>query len=88
MPAPVCPAADDPAHEAALTVASHFDQGWSLLCNGVVLFEDTGEILPDGRIVGPHRPVQVVVPHHPVQVVGAHRPVQVVGPAVPGLFGA
>ena len=76
---PVCPAADDPAHEAAHTVASHFDQGWSLLCNGVVLFEDTGEILPDGRVVGPHRPVHVV---------GSYRPVQVVGSGVPGLLGA
>ena len=57
---PVCPAADDSAHEAALTVASHFDQGWSLLCNGVVLFEDTGEILPYGRVIGPRRPVQLL----------------------------
>jgi len=55
---PVCPGADDPAREAAHTVASHFDQGWSLLCNGVVLFEDTGELLPDRRVVGPHRPVR------------------------------
>ncbi|MEU0119078.1 DUF5999 family protein [Streptomyces bobili] len=29
----------------------------SLLCNGVLLFEDTGEILPNGKIVAPHRPV-------------------------------
>ena len=26
-----------------------------LLCNGVVVFDDTGEILPDGRTVAPHR---------------------------------
>ena len=52
---PACPTADDPAHEAAHTIAAHFAQGWSLLCNGVVLFEDTGEIVPDGRVVGPHR---------------------------------
>ncbi|GGR43554.1 hypothetical protein GCM10015536_56890 [Streptomyces griseomycini] len=26
------------------------------MCNGVLLFEDTGELLPDGRIVVPHRP--------------------------------
>jgi hypothetical protein len=26
-----------------------------LLCNGVLLFEDTGELLPDGRIITPHR---------------------------------
>jgi hypothetical protein len=37
-------------------VATHPEQGWSLLCNGVVMFEDTGELLPDGRIVAPHRP--------------------------------
>jgi hypothetical protein len=37
-------------------VAHHPEQGWSLLCNGVVLFEDTGELLPDGSIVAPQRP--------------------------------
>jgi len=40
-------------------VAAHPEQGWSLLCNGVVLFEDTGELLPDGRIIGPHRPTDI-----------------------------
>jgi hypothetical protein len=34
-------------------MASHPEQGWSLLCNGVVIFEDTGELLPDGRAVPP-----------------------------------
>ncbi|WP_436843904.1 DUF5999 family protein [Streptomyces sioyaensis] len=29
----------------------------SLLCNGVLLFEDTGELLPDGQIVAPCRPL-------------------------------
>jgi hypothetical protein len=28
-------------------------QGWSLLCNGVVMFEDTGALLPDGRCIPP-----------------------------------
>jgi hypothetical protein len=37
-------------------VAHHPEQGWSLLCNGVVCFEDTGELLPDGRVVTPRRP--------------------------------
>jgi hypothetical protein len=37
-------------------VSRHPEQGWSLLCNGVVVFEDTGEILPDGRTIAPHRP--------------------------------
>ena len=53
---PACPPADDPAHDAARTVARHPEQGWVLLCNGVVVFDDTGEILPDGRTVAPHRP--------------------------------
>jgi hypothetical protein len=38
-------------------VAHHPEQGWSLLCNGVLLFEDTGELLPDGKIIAPHRPL-------------------------------
>ncbi|MGW2732477.1 DUF5999 family protein, partial [Streptomyces sp. NPDC001494] len=28
---------------SARLVAHHPEQGWSLLCNGVLLFEDTGE---------------------------------------------
>jgi hypothetical protein len=53
---PPCPPADAPDCEAAHVVAAHPEQGWSLLCNGVVVFEDTGDLLPDGRIVAPHRP--------------------------------
>ena len=52
---PACPGPDEPAHESARVVASHHEQGWTLLCNGVVVFDDTGEILPDGRTVAPHR---------------------------------
>jgi hypothetical protein len=37
--------------------ARHHEQGWCLLCNGVLAFEDTGELLPDGRIIAPHRPL-------------------------------
>ena len=25
------------------------------MCNGVIVFEDTGDLLPDGRIIPPHR---------------------------------
>jgi Family of unknown function (DUF5999) len=53
---PQCPSADRPDREAAHTIASHPEQGWSLLCNGVILFDDLGELLPDGRMVLPHRP--------------------------------
>ncbi len=52
---PPCPSADAPDCEAARVVAAHPEQGWSLLCNGVVVFEDTGDLLPDGRIIAPHR---------------------------------
>jgi hypothetical protein len=38
-------------------VAAHPEQGWSLLCNGIVLFEDTGALLPTGQSIPPHRPV-------------------------------
>ncbi|MFD5814753.1 DUF5999 family protein [Streptomyces sp. NPDC127038] len=57
----LCPSADSPDREAAAVVVAHPEQGWSLLCNAVVLFEDTGELLPDGRVIAPHRPVLVLV---------------------------
>jgi hypothetical protein len=37
-------------------MVAHPEQGWSLLCNGIVLFDDTGELLPDGQSIAPHRP--------------------------------
>lgn len=46
---PACPAADAPDRDAARVIAAHPEQGWSLLCNGVVVFEDFGELLPDGQ---------------------------------------
>jgi hypothetical protein len=52
---PQCPSADSADREAARPVAHYPEQGWSLLCNGVLLFEDTGELLPDGQIIAPHR---------------------------------
>lgn len=38
---------------AARIMVSHPEQGWSLLCNGVVLFDDAGALLPGGQEVGP-----------------------------------
>jgi hypothetical protein len=52
---PPCPPAEASDCEAARVVAAHPEQGWSLLCNGVVVFEDTGDLMPDGRIISPHR---------------------------------
>ncbi|MCK8678467.1 DUF5999 family protein [Streptomyces lichenis] len=54
---PACPTADSADREAARLLAHHPEQGWSLLCNGVLVFEDTGELLPDGQIIAPHRPL-------------------------------
>jgi len=53
---PPCPPAQAADHNAARVVAAHPEQGWSLLCNGVVLFDDTGELLPGGVVIAPHRP--------------------------------
>ena len=52
---PPCPPADAADHAAAQVRAAHPEQGWSLLCNGVLLFDDTGELLPDGRVIAPPR---------------------------------
>jgi len=50
---PPCPPAERPDRDAARIVAFHPEQGWSLLCNGVIMFDDRGEILPGGRVVPP-----------------------------------
>jgi hypothetical protein len=46
---PPCPPADRPDRHAAHTVAFHPEQGWSLLCNEMIVFDDMGEILPGDR---------------------------------------
>jgi hypothetical protein len=53
---PQCPDADAPNRDAARVVSAHPEQGWSLLCNGVLCFDDTGELLPDGKIIAPRSP--------------------------------
>lgn len=40
--APPCPAATQPGRLAAIIIAAHPEQGWNLLCNGLVVFDDTG----------------------------------------------
>jgi len=50
---------------AARVMVSHPEQGWSLLCNGVVLFDDAGALLPGGQGIAPP-PV--------ARAFGAHRP--------------
>jgi Family of unknown function (DUF5999) len=79
---PPCPDARALDREAARTVVSHPEQGWSLLCNGIVVFEDTGELLPGGETIAPHRPTDVsansgiipAVSHAPPQVAASAEP--------------
>jgi hypothetical protein len=56
---PRCPGPPAPDRAAARIVASRPEQGWSLLCNGVILFDDGGTLLPDGHpvpsVVSPRR---------------------------------
>jgi len=64
MHTPECPAADAPDRDAAHVIAAHPEQGWSLLCNGVVVFEDLGDLLPDGRTnARPTRALLLASPH-------------------------
>ena len=56
---PSCPSSEAVDHDAARVLASFPEQGWSLLCNGVIRFDDTGELLPDGRVIPPHRSTHV-----------------------------
>jgi hypothetical protein len=46
---PSCPGVEASDRDAAHVIAAHPEQGWSLLCNGIVLFEDFGELLPSGE---------------------------------------
>jgi Family of unknown function (DUF5999) len=52
---PQRPSAGDTARAAAHVIAGHPGQGWSLLCNSFVLFDDGGLLLPEGRAEAPHR---------------------------------
>jgi hypothetical protein len=52
---PPCPSAEATDRDAAHVISAHPEQGWSLLCNGVVLFEDFGELLPNGQSCGARR---------------------------------
>ncbi|MCX5275422.1 MULTISPECIES: DUF5999 family protein [Streptomyces] len=54
---PRCPDADSPNRDQAQLVAQAVSQGWGRRCNGLLIFDDTGELLPDGQIIAPHRPL-------------------------------
>lgn len=48
---PMCPAPGAPDRNAARVVVSQPAQGWSLLCNGNVVFDDQGELLAAGAVL-------------------------------------
>lgn len=50
---PPCAGAQAPDRGAARVVAAHPEQGWSLLCNGVIAFDDGGMLVPGGGAVPP-----------------------------------
>ena len=52
---PRCPSALARDRAAACVVACHPEQGWSLLCNGVVLFDDAGVLVLGNLPVIPRR---------------------------------
>ena len=56
---PQCPGAAARDRAAACVVACHPEQGWSLLCNGVVLFDDAGVLV----LAAPSR-FPVMPPHY------------------------
>jgi hypothetical protein len=53
---PTCPPAEACDREAARVAADHCEQGWRLLCNGVISFDDGGELLPDGHAIPAQHP--------------------------------
>jgi len=50
---PHCPTAEASNACTAHVRTRHPEQGWYLLCNGVILFDDGGAILPDGHVLQP-----------------------------------
>jgi hypothetical protein len=49
-------------------VSDHPEQGWSLLCNGVISFTDGGALLPGGQA---DHPVRSPHPTRPVPLAAA-----------------
>ena len=48
---PSCPPASAFDRRYARIVVEHWEQGWCLLCNGVVIFDDGGEYVPGADVV-------------------------------------
>ncbi|MFD7552214.1 DUF5999 family protein [Streptomyces sp. NPDC059816] len=46
---PRCPSAAATDGATARTVTAQESQGWAVLCNGLIVFDDGGCVLPGGR---------------------------------------
>ncbi|MFC8016601.1 DUF5999 family protein [[Kitasatospora] papulosa] len=68
---PECPSADAEDRQAARVRVGHPEAGWSVLCNGVLTFDDTGCLTPDNVIVAPQRPLPT---RPPIPAAAAARP--------------
>ncbi|HEY1700472.1 MAG TPA: DUF5999 family protein [Trebonia sp.] len=53
---PRCPESRAPDHLAARIIAGHPEQGWSMLCNGVIVFDDGGKLFPDSNTISSGQP--------------------------------
>ncbi|MFI9630036.1 DUF5999 family protein [Streptomyces sp. NPDC052042] len=52
---PPCPESGAPDCESAKITARADVQGWARLCNGTVIFDDFGALLPDGQVSASRR---------------------------------
>ena len=59
---PRCPSAATSGRGTAAPAAPHPEQGWTLLCNGVIRFDDGGLLLPSGEAVAPPGRTPAVAP--------------------------
>jgi hypothetical protein len=41
-----CPSAESCDARAACVIAEHWEQGWALLCNGLIVFDDDNVLCP------------------------------------------
>jgi Family of unknown function (DUF5999) len=59
---PCCPTEDAADRLAARVIVARPEQGWSLLCNGVITFDDGSLLLPNGRTARRHLAMSAAAP--------------------------
>jgi hypothetical protein len=62
---PECPNAKAIDHDAAKALIHDYNLGATLLCNGVLVFDDSGELVPDDEGYGVIEPYRAPAPHVP-----------------------